>query len=215
VLLFSFLPFPLFSSEPISYPSSLTSPSCVGCALEDPILSHLTPEERKKLGEGKVLVKKVVMREREEEATAEVMAMVMIPRSPEQVYHALFTFSRWPHFLPNLTAVKVLKTEGEELWLWHEVKVLFVSVEYTVIYRFDPQRGIARWTLDRTLPHDIEDTEGFWRIEPLKGKGALLIYKARVKVGRFVPQFVEDLLTRESLPKVVTGVKEEVLRRFP
>jgi len=199
----------------VSYPASLTAPRCVGCNIQDPILPRLAPDEVRKLEEGKVLVKKEVVREREEEATAEVMAMVVIPRPPEKVYRALFTFSRWPHFLPNLKAVKVIKTEGEALWLWHEVKVLFVSVEYTTIYHFDPERGVARWTLDRTLPHDIEDTEGFWRLEPLQGGRTLLIYNARVRVGRFVPPFVEDLLTRESLPRVVTGVREEVLRRFP
>lgn len=206
---------PLTAGEAVTLPQALTSPICIGCQVTDPVHKRLNSEEWEKLLRGKILVRKLERSLGERETTARVVAIGLIPRSPLQVWKALFTFHRWPEFLPNLTAVKIVRIHGERLWLWHRIKILIVSLEYTVIYDFAPERGVAHWQLDHTLPNDIEDTVGYWGVEPVKEGVTLLTYEAYVRVGRLIPAFVEDLLTRESLPRIVEGVREEVLTRFP
>lgn len=206
---------PLSAEEATSLPLSLTQPTCIGCAITQPVWKGLKEKERDELKQGKVLIHKLEKEMGKGEATARVVAMGIIPRPPALVWKGLFTFSRWHRFLPNLEEARVTRVEGERLWLWHRLKVLFVPVEYTVVYRFHPEGGRAEWELDATLPHDIEETVGYWGVEPLGKEHTLLIYTAYVRVGRFVPKFVEDLLTRESLPRIVEGVRKEVLARFP
>jgi hypothetical protein len=56
---------------------------------------------------------------------------------------------------------------------------------------------------------DIKDTSGYWKLHPLDGgKRTLAVYHVYTDPGIALPQFIIDLLTKGSMPKVMKAVKK-------
>ncbi len=195
-------------------PTSVTSPACIGCKADvATIEGRLTPADRDALKAGKIVTLKEEDSRSDEKLTGRVFAYGIIPAAPAQVWGVLTDFSAWPTFLPKVREVRVDKVEGDNLWLYHKLKIM-ISLEYTVIYTFEPEIGRARWVLDKERKHSIGDTTGFWEMIPVNGgRWTLATYHATVDTGMPVPGFVENFLTKESLPQIIEGLRDAVVKR--
>lgn len=196
-------------------PAAVTAPSCVGCEADvATIEGRLSKDDWAKLRKGQIITLKEDDVRGEDSISGRVFAYGVIPAPPTKVWETLADFDSWPNYLPRLETVRVDKVEGENLWLYHMLKIMFVSIEYTVIYTFEPEIGRASWVLDKEAKHDIGDTSGFWEFVPVnQGRFTLATYHANVNTGMPVPRFVENFLTKESLPQIIEGLRGEVQRR--
>ena len=73
----------------------------------------------------------------------------------------------------------------------------------------------VRWQLDLESPHDIAASQGAWQLIRIEdGRSTLVRYQSRMDAGRSLPDFVEDLLLRRSLRKMLTSLRGEVIARY-
>lgn len=195
-------------------PAAVTAPPCIGCKADvATIEGRLKPADRDALKAGKIVTLKEEDSRSEDKIKGRVFAYGIIPATPDQVWEVLTDFSAWPNFLPKVREVSVSKVEGDNLWLYHKMKIM-ITIEYTVIYTFEPEIGRAGWVLDKESKHSIGDTTGFWEMVPVNGgRWTLMTYHAMVDTGMPVPAFVENFLTKESLPQIIEGLRDEVAKR--
>jgi hypothetical protein len=67
--------------------------------------------------------------------------------------------------------------------------------------------------LDRSSPHDIQESRGSWDILPYGAASALLVSRSRVETRMPVPSIIESHLVKNSLPEIMRSLRREVERR--
>jgi ribosome-associated toxin RatA of RatAB toxin-antitoxin module len=203
------------AAEPVALPAKWTQADCLACAVDAAELRARYDGARwKDLESGKVLSAEVTDGSSNGSALRETEALGIITHEPARVWEVLVDFESRPRFLPNLEEIHITKIDGDRIWLQQRLEVFWTDIEYALTGRIDPEHGIVSFELDTTQPHDIADTHGSWRIYPLKERHeTLLVYRTAVDTGRPVPEMIENLLIRRSLPKTIEGVRSEVDRR--
>jgi hypothetical protein len=119
-------------------------------------------------------------------------------------------------FTPGVKTIRIVRADDKRIWVAHDLRFLFfVNIRYQVVDTLDPEQGIMTWSLDKSVDHDIADTSGSWRIASLpSGEDTLVRYRAWIDTGRPVPRFIADFFIKQSLPRIVGGLRGEVQRRL-
>jgi len=152
----------------------------------------------------------------EDDHSAETHADGLIKRAPEQVWAVLTDFERWPEFMPHIRNTRVERRAGAQLWVEQRYRILLVPLAHTTIYNLEAGDGRLSWRLDESAPHDIAGSKGAWALYALaNGRETLVRYDAHISAGRAVPEFVEQMLRERSLEQMLSGLRDEVLRRYP
>lgn len=196
-------------------PEALRAPVRVGRDLGDEaVRSWYSAAQWKALDKGDILTIDADDRGNRSHQERRVSAAAIIRFPPESVWQALADFERRPEFLPGAKEIRVVKIDGNRIWLDERVKVLLMSIRYRVINTLEPQIGAMSWVLDKSAPHDIADTEGAWRVTGISdSRHTLVSYRVRVATGQPIPGFLEDLVVKHSLPDLIGGLRDEVARR--
>jgi ribosome-associated toxin RatA of RatAB toxin-antitoxin module len=198
-------------------PAAPTPPACIGCRADLAyIRGGYSDADWQALMRGKVVTTAVRDAHAADDVKSTNEASAVIPYPPTEVWSVVTDFESRPRFVPGNKDVQITRREGNRLWIAEHLRVLLINVRFVVISTLDAEQGAVTWVIDRDAPHDIADTTGSWAVVPLEGGQATLVrYRTWIDSGRSVPRFVEDFLTKRSLPKIVEGVRAEVHRRFP
>lgn len=189
---------------------------CVGCAADvEAVRRSYTRDQWAELTRGEV-----VQSEDDGDTAAHgpkrVAASALIPYPPEPVWQVVTDFESRPQFVPGAKEVRILRTEGDRLWVSEHLHAFFMDVRFVTIVTLDPAHGRVSWVMDHEAAHDIADTTGSWEVVPLQDRRVTLVrYRTMVDSGKAVPGFLERFFTARSLPKMVAGVRHQVQRRFP
>lgn len=214
----AFLPLVLVAQLNVErFPPAMQTPACIGCRAALPeIRSSYSDADWQALMQGKVVT--TAIRETRAGGTVQSTneASAIIPYPPAEVWSVVTDFESRPRFVPGNKEAQIVRREGNRVWIAEHLRVLLINVRFVVISTLEPEQGTVTWVIDRDAPHDIADTTGSWTVVPLEGGQATLVrYRTWIDSGRSVPRFVEDFLTKRSLPKIVEGIRGEVHRRFP
>jgi hypothetical protein len=148
------------------------------------------------------------------EGQGRARASAVFPAPAERIWAVLTDWERYPGFMPNVQETRLRRREGERAWISQHLRVAWTDVRYGVVWNMAPDEGLVRFALDPGEPADIAHTEGSWRLAPFEEPDrTLVLYELETDVGRPVPGFIRDTLSRRSLPRVVRGVRDEVARR--
>jgi ribosome-associated toxin RatA of RatAB toxin-antitoxin module len=170
----------------------------------------LTTTEREALARGEAIRKTL-----RGKSGGRGVAIVDVAAPPEVVWACLRDFSRYPQMVPNVKAAEVYSRAGDHVWTRFVLGGGGVSIEYFVDHVFRPQDGYMTWTLDYDRKSDLDDSVGFWRVypHPEKPGHARIFYSIDIRVGWWVPGFVEDMLAKDGLTRSTEWVKVEAERR--
>jgi ribosome-associated toxin RatA of RatAB toxin-antitoxin module len=198
-------------------PSAPPIPECIGCRANlTQVRSTYTAAEWQALKQGKVVTTKQSATDQSGAMQSTNEASAIIPYPPAQVWSVVTDFESRPRYVPGNKDAHIIRREGNRVWIAEHLRILLMNVRFVVISTLDPDQGTVTWVIDRSAAHDIADTTGSWTVVPLEGGHATLVrYRTWIDSGRSVPRFVEDFLTKRSLPKIVEGIRNEVQRRFP
>lgn len=143
------------------------------------------------------------------------MASGIIPASADRIWAVLTDWESYPGFMPNVEETKLRRREGDKAWIAQHLIVVWNDIRFSVVWDMTPRQGLARFSLDDHEPADIADTRGSWQLIPLEdGSQTLVRYESQTDVGRPVPAFILNALSKRSLPRVMRGLRDEVARRF-
>jgi uncharacterized protein YndB with AHSA1/START domain len=204
------------SALAVRLPDAVVSPVCVGCrAGTEHARDTYSADEWGALMGGKVLTSEAREARVGEAERSTVQAAGIIHHRPEQVWAVLTDFESRPAYLSSTKEVRIVRVDGNRVWLAERLRFFLVDVRYQVINTLEPELGSVRWVLDDSVAHDIGGTTGSWQLTPLAdAQNTLLVYRAWIDTGRSVPSFVETFLLKRSLPEVIDSLRGEVNRRF-
>lgn len=116
------------------------------------------------------------------------VSYVLINAAPEQVTAVLENVGTYRHILPRTRSLRLIgfSRQGDTIIELEQGSSL-VHGKYTVRVRREPaapdrSSAIIRFWLDPTYSHDIDDANGYFRVEPM-GEGTLLTYVVMVDLG--------------------------------
>ncbi|MCC6763154.1 MAG: SRPBCC family protein [Deltaproteobacteria bacterium] len=211
VLAATFLPAGTAAASPAA-----VAASCVACGERGPVSRRALSEDAwRAIADGEVVTSSIREPSPDETARASVEVTGLVLHPPDHVWAVLTDFEAQARWQPGIEETRVVRTEGDRIWVDERLRFFLVGVRYRMIYRLEPEVGSISWTVDETTPHDIGATSGAWMLEPTAGRrSTLLTYRAAIDTGRRVPTFIASFLLQHSLPKLIVGLRAEVDQRF-
>ncbi len=192
-------------------------PPCVACRLSaEAARSRFSADDWTRLANGEVVIvdrQPTVADGGGDGSVSDSEAAVVVPRPPAEVWAVLADFEARPDFLPNISESRIERVEDARVWIEQHVSVLWMEVRYTLIMTLDPVHGLMTSVLDRSSPHDIQESRGSWDIFPYGAASALLVSRSRVETRMPVPSIIESQLLKNSLPEIMRSLRREVERR--
>jgi ribosome-associated toxin RatA of RatAB toxin-antitoxin module len=143
------------------------------------------------------------------------LAVIDIAAPPDVVWSCIVDYPRYPVMVDNVKEVEVYERQKDHIKARFVLSGAGMSIEYFVDHIYRPKAGYLTWTLDYTRSSDLDDSVGFWRVSahPDKEGHTRLYYSIDLRVGWWVPGFVENMLAKDGLTKSTEWVKREAEKK--
>jgi hypothetical protein len=134
----------------------------------------------------------------------------VVDARPELVLAALSDVSNWPEALPRTKSARLLGTEGGLSRVELVQGGSFLDARYAVVLERAGDGETIRFWLDPSVPHDIRDVWGFFRVQALPGGRCLVTVGAALDVGDGLARLFEDKIASMVLraPSKIRGFVE-------
>jgi ribosome-associated toxin RatA of RatAB toxin-antitoxin module len=171
-----------------------------------PPLITLSADERARLAAGGV-----VKRQLNYGDGGRGVAVQDIHAPPDVIWGRILDFPAYPRMVDNVQECEIYSRSGHEIKARFVIGALMMSIEYYIDHEVHVDEGWLTWTLDYGRESELDDSVGFWRVEPLPDRPGYtrLFYSVEVKPSGWVPGPIEDYLTDSGLTKATAWVKRE------
>jgi ribosome-associated toxin RatA of RatAB toxin-antitoxin module len=135
-----------------------------------------------------------------------VKATATIRSEPEAVWRTLTDYAAFPEYMPHIVQSKILKREGNISWVAITFSLIVKKVNYTL--EIVHEREVKPWKIAWTrVEGDLKSITGYYILHETP-KGTLLEYSEMVDSGSFIPGFIQELLTKRSIPNLYKAIAE-------
>jgi len=127
------------------------------------------------------------------------------------IWSRILKFDRYPDWVENVKTCEKYEESGSTVKTHFVIGAALFSAEYWVVHDAHPADNWMTWQLDYSRTNDLDDSVGFWYVQELPDKPgwSRLFYSVDVKVGGWVPGFVENMVAKSGLTKATAWVKRE------
>ncbi len=171
-------------------------------------LRGLNREQREKLLSGEVLV----FSSHEEGLGGQtvISAALIFEVPPARAWSVLSATERQKDYVEEIEDLRLVEQGVDYNRMFFLVKIMGRKVRYTVIHRFVPEKFYFWWELDRSLPHDVKELFGYWRLYRFDDGKTLARYGSRVVPDFPVPGFIRNWLAKSNVRSSLLKVKKYV-----
>ncbi len=139
-----------------------------------------------------------------------VMATGVIRSKPEAVWRALTDYRAFPEYMPNVLESKVERQEGNVSWVEIKFSVTVKNLNY--VLKIVHERNVKPWKITWTLVGgDLKSIDGHYLLYEVP-EGTRLEYTERVDPGSSVPRFIQEALTKHSVPNLYKALAERAAK---
>lgn len=165
----------------------------------------LAAEESAKLAAGEM-----VLKQSRSANGGRGVAFLDVRATPATIWSRILDFGKYPQWVDNVDACEVYKRDGKNVYARFVLDPFGMTVEYFVKHTYDPTAGWMTWTLDYARQSDLDDSVGYWRVTPISADPprSRLEYSVDVRFKGWIPQFVQDSISKKGLTNAVSWVKE-------
>ena len=162
----------------------------------------LTAADKGKLKTGQVVIKQQT---NSSGTGGKGVAIQYIKATPQKIWATILNYPRYKDWVANVKSAKVYKQQGNVKYVELISKVAFVSVGMYTRNSIHQDKGYMTWTLDYSRKSDVDDTVGYWLVEPISTNPPLtkVEYSSQMQVGS-LPKMASDYLTKTAL---ISGTK--------
>lgn len=132
-----------------------------------------------------------------------VRAYVVFDRPVDRVFELLAATARQDEYRSELEQLATVAELPEGHVDEHHIRILFVEVAYRLRYRMDRAQKAIHWHLDPGFESPMRRVEGSWELFALDPNQTLGRLATAVDVGEALPAFLEDAITRRTLPRTL------------
>jgi ribosome-associated toxin RatA of RatAB toxin-antitoxin module len=181
-------------------------------ARESP-LPDLSFERYEEIRRGEILVFEETFEAEDGKDAGRATAYAYFAHPWPTIWAIVTDFAKQREYMPRLTTSRIVKREGDQVWVRFEMEVLWVDLAWVIRYSKDHEARWIHFALDHSYQevNKIDDTQGSWEFIPVEGGDAtVVVYRLFVDTGYAVPDFVMSYLTRRDLPDVVGNLRKRV-----
>ena len=174
-------------------------------------LSGFSPEQQKKLlsGEPVFEFKKTSAEGQDDQGHGQAYIIINAPL--DTCFKIFSALDLQYQYFPRKTKSEVVKKEGDRVLLRNEFDFYLADIYYTSEYTIDPKRHRFDFEMDKSFPHNLEESAGFFEFEKLDDNRTLFTYAAtKVDTGVRVPGFIQEYITSRDLPAQAVNVKKRI-----
>lgn len=124
----------------------------------------------------------------------------------ETAYAVITDFARYPRFLKDIKAVKILKATKTSAEVFFRLTV-FKEIDYTLTFTLKAPTSIT-WKLKSG--DSFRKNAGSWKLKRLGKTATEAIYTLDVDLGIWIPGFVSTTLVSSSLPATLKAFKAKI-----
>lgn len=139
-----------------------------------------------------------------------VRALVVFQQPRERALRLLSQTARQPEYRPELERVETVKRGDGTAVDEHQMKIMFMQIDYHVRTKYDYERSRISWEIDPSYQNDLQDLEGYWELYELDEKRTLARFGTRVNVGPALPVWIQDYATRKNVPETMERMRRWV-----
>ena len=139
------------------------------------------------------------------------IAIQEVKASPKVIWSRILAFDHYHDWVDNVTSCKVYEKSGNTIKADFVIGAALFSAEYYVTHDVHTDQNYLTWELDYSRESDLDDSVGFWVVEELPDKPGYsrVYYSVNVRVGGWMPGFVENMIAKSGLTKATAWVKRE------
>lgn len=131
-------------------------------------------------------------------------AIALIDAPPARLLRVVSDFEAYPDFMPYVLECGVVGKEGEDPLVRTKVRVLLLTLAYTLRMHADADAGTLAWSL---VEGDFRVNRGSWRFEPAGEGRSRVTYEVEVAPNVRVPKAVLRQLSQAGLEGVMKAVR--------
>ncbi len=162
----------------------------VSAAAEPEVASRtLSAGERARLEAGGMVARSLRFHEGRGRYVGGVSYQV-VDAKPEAVLAALSDVTNWPNALPRTKSARLVSSADGLSRVELVQGTALVDARYTVVLDRAPDGETIRFWLDPSLPHDIADVWGYFRVKELPGGRSLITVGAALDLGNGITRLL-------------------------
>ncbi len=171
----------------------------------------LSAAEKEKLKKGEIIYQSVKTTDTDGKISGYGQSMALIKKPVATCWEIFTQFDKQAEYFPRKTVSQVIDSKPGLALVQKEFKFYWVTIRYVMKYKIDAKNYRIDFEIDKSRPHDIKDSAGFFRFEPLSAGETLFIYGVtRVDTGLAMPGFVQEYLQKKDLPAVAENVQKRI-----
>ena len=158
---------------------------------------------------------KPAMRQAEGNAGGRGMAIFAVKASPDITWATINDLKSYPKWIKEVKKLEVYKKDGGKIDAAFTISSFPVTLEYFIHHDYDMANRWGTWTLDYSRESDLDDSVGFWRVNPVDGKPneSVVEYSVDIAIKGWVPDFIRKTLVEDGLKTATSWVKVQSEKR--
>jgi len=112
-------------------------------------------------------------------------ALILIDANADELQAAIEDLDSYPKMFPYFVSADLTGKLDEKRIVRMRQGTPVFNLIYHLLISYEPSKRLTRFRMIKTLPHDIDDVAGFWRLFPQKDGRTVVAYgvTARVNLG--------------------------------
>lgn len=168
----------------------------------------LRSDELRELEAGAVVSRPMQWQPNDESRFVGGVSYVVVDAPPEVVLRQLSDYAALKHVLPRTRRSAVIARKKGQAVVELEQGNSLVSATYSVVIA--RQGSQVRFWLDASRPHDIKDTWGYFRAEPIDGRRSLVTVAALVDLGPGLARMLFESRVQNLVLATPARIREHV-----
>jgi hypothetical protein len=171
-------------------------------------LKDATEEQKAQLAQGKIIF--FTHSGSGSDKLTEQQSAVVLNKSPEESWNLLYPIEDQPKFVEGLEEVKVIARSPTKVTYHCKVKLLFLTINYRLIYDYEKPNMYFTYHLDPTFKNDVQTMDAWARFYPYGQNQTLYRQGSKVAIKWMPSFFIDWFLAKPSIERTFTAVKKYV-----
>jgi len=141
-------------------------------------------------------------------------ALFTVKASPDAIYKVVVDYGHYSEFMPNIVKSSILEKSDLTTKCRFKLKIALFSVVYSLSFKSDISHlpYSVTWNF---IQGDIKDTTGSWLIDKEGKSTSSVHYIVHTEPGRFVPGWIANKLSSESIHNMITAIRKRTENAHP
>ena len=153
----------------------------------------------------------VVRKQTQGDSGGRGIAVQDVHASPDVIWGKILDYGNYPTMVDGVIECEQYATGPNDAKVRFKIGAMGTKVEYFIDHEVHTDANWMTWTLDYTRESDLDDSVGYWIIEPLADRPGYsrVYYSVAVQLRGWMPGFIESMIARRGLTQATEWVKRE------